>query len=259
MNQDMAYDHSAADIHRSLQDSLKALQTNTVDLYYLHAPDRETPFAETLEAINEEYKQGHFKRFGISNFKASEVEEVCKICEEKGYVKPSVYQGLYNAIARAAETELLPVLRKHKIAYYTYNPLGGGFFTGAYTAALKKEGEDNKGLEKGSRFDANTHQGKMYRKRYFHDCYFKAMDEIRPVAEKHNLTLGEVALRWNMHHSALRTEYNDHVIFSASSISHIEENLQDFEKGPLPDDVVAVLDKAWNLVKESPDAPKYHF
>lgn len=136
--------------------------------------------------------------------------------------------------------------------------LGGGFFTGAYTAKMKEEGGSDQ-LEKGSRFDDSTRQGQMYRKRYFHDAYFEAVEMIRPVAEKHNLTLAEIALRWNMHHSALRKEYNDHVIVSASSIKHIEENLNNFEKGPLPDEVVEVIDKAWIHVKDSGNAGKYHF
>lgn len=252
------YDHSAGDIRRSTQESLDALQTNEVDLLYLHAPDREIPFEETMKAINEEYQQGHFKRFGISNYTADEVEQVMKIVKENGYVAPSVYQGLYNAIARAAEPQLLPVLRKHNISYYTYNPLGGGFFTGAYDASMK-EAEGSASLEKGSRFDANTRQGAMYRKRYFHDAFFEALDVLRPVAKKNDLSMAEIALRWNMHHSALKKEYNDHVIVSASSVKHIEENLINFEKGPLPDEVVTALDQAWDIVRKSENAPKYHF
>lgn len=65
---------------------------------YLHAPDRETPFRETLEAMNQGYKQGVFKKFGLSNYKPEEVEEIVGICEKEGWVKPSVYQGQYNAV-----------------------------------------------------------------------------------------------------------------------------------------------------------------
>jgi aflatoxin B1 aldehyde reductase len=252
------YDHSKEGVRECMQHSLDALQTNEVDLYYLHAPDREVPFEETLQAVNEEYKQGHFKRFGISNYKASEVEEIMEIVKKNNYVAPTVYQGLYNAITRTAEEELLPVLRKHKISYYTYNPLGGGFFTGAYSAKMKEAGGSSS-LEKGSRFDENTWQGQMYRKRYFHDAYFTALETIQAAAEKSQLSMAEIALRWNMHHSALKKEYNDHVIVSASSVKHIEDNLVDFEKGPLPDDVVAAVDEAWSKVRDSPNLPKYHF
>jgi aflatoxin B1 aldehyde reductase len=107
---------------RALNDSLEALQTKKVDLYYLHAPDRQVPFAETLEAIDKAYKAGKFTRFGVSNYTAAEVEEIVALCRENGWVQPSVYQVVYNALVRSAEPDLFPVLRKHNIAIYTFNP-----------------------------------------------------------------------------------------------------------------------------------------
>jgi aflatoxin B1 aldehyde reductase len=71
---------------------------------YLHAPDRTTPFAETMEAVDKEYRAGKFEEFGLSNFNATEVEE----CVEIDYVVPTVYQGHYNAITRGAEKGLSP-------------------------------------------------------------------------------------------------------------------------------------------------------
>ena len=91
-----------------------------VHIEYLHAPDRETPFAETCEAINEAYKAGKLEKFGLSNFSPEEVEEVVELCEKNGWVKPTVYQGQYNAIARLGEDALLPMLRKHGLSFYAY-------------------------------------------------------------------------------------------------------------------------------------------
>jgi aflatoxin B1 aldehyde reductase len=71
----------------------KNMLKTTVDIYYLHAPDPATPLEQTLEGINEVYKSGFFKRFGVSNFKPEDVEKAYKICKEKGYPLPSVYQG----------------------------------------------------------------------------------------------------------------------------------------------------------------------
>lgn len=113
---------------RALDDSLEALQTRKVDLYYLHAPDRQVPFAETLEAIDKEYKAGKFTRFGVSNYTAAEVEEIVALCKKNSWVQPTVYQVVYNALVRSAEPELFPVLRKHNIAIYTFNPCAP-FFT----------------------------------------------------------------------------------------------------------------------------------
>lgn len=68
-------------------------------IFYLHAPDRSVPFAETLEAVNELHKEGKFVQLGLSNFAAFEVAEVVITCKERGWVRPTIYQGMYNAIS----------------------------------------------------------------------------------------------------------------------------------------------------------------
>jgi aflatoxin B1 aldehyde reductase len=80
--------------------SLSELGADTVDIFYLHAPDRSVPFVETLEAVNELHKQGKFVQLGLSNFAAWEVAEVWNICNERGWVKPTIYQAMYNAISK---------------------------------------------------------------------------------------------------------------------------------------------------------------
>jgi aflatoxin B1 aldehyde reductase len=112
--------HSPANIAASVSASLAALRVEAVDIMYLHSPDRSTPFEETCVAMNEQWVLGRFKRFGLSNFTAAEVEQICEICERRGWVKPSVYQGRYNAIIRSGEDELFPVLRKWGIAFFAY-------------------------------------------------------------------------------------------------------------------------------------------
>jgi aflatoxin B1 aldehyde reductase len=99
------------------------------------------------------------------------------------------------------------------------------------------------------RFDPNTQQGKMYRARYWTESYFKALKVVDEAAEKAGLTMAEVALRWVSHHSQMKREYGDSVIIGASSVKHLEQNLLDLEKGPLPDEVVKSLDEAWGVVK----------
>lgn len=100
-----------------------------------------------------------------------------------------------------------------------------------------------------SRFDPNRWQGKSYRTRYWNEPYFDALDVLRPVAEKHGLTVAECALRWMTNHSKLRRENGDAVIIGASSTQHIEQNLVDLEKGSLPEEVVKALDQGWERVK----------
>lgn len=97
----------------------------------------------------------------------------------------------------------------------------------------------------------------MYRTRYFRDATFEALRIIEPVVEKHGLTMAETALRWVHHHSALKMDGNgrDGVIIGVSRFEQLESNLRDLQKGPLPEEVVETLDKAWLVTK--PTVPDY--
>lgn len=156
------YSHSPKDLRAGLLASLKALNTDKLDAWYLHGPDRATPFKETLSEVNKLYEEGYFKRFGISNYQVWEVARICEICEENGWIKPTIYQGLYNTWHRAVETELFPCMRFYGISLYCFNPLAGGFLTDRY----QRDTQEDK-VEKGSRYDPNSIQGKLHRERYW--------------------------------------------------------------------------------------------
>ncbi|KAJ6471880.1 Aldo/keto reductase [Mycena sanguinolenta] len=241
--------HTPEGLRKALMTSLKALNTDKLEIWYLHGPDRSVPYEVTLKAIDELYREGLFKRFGISNYMAWEVAEMVGICKQHGYVQPAVYQGIYNAIHRLVEPELFPALRKFGISFYGFNPLAGGFFTDRYISMDAKP-------EAGSRYDPERFQGKAYRGRYWKAEYFDALATVRTVASAHGFTMGEVALRWVSHHSLMRAASGDAVIIGGSSLKHVEENLVDLEKGPLPDDIVTALDEAWAAVKAT--SSSYH-
>ncbi|KIW05386.1 uncharacterized protein PV09_03901 [Verruconis gallopava] len=245
---DDAYTHTPEDVRRGLLNSLKALNTNKIDMFYLHGPDRRHPFEDTLREVNALYKEGYFNRFGISNYMSWEVAQICEICERNGWIKPVVYQGIYHALQRRVDDELIPCLRHYGIALYAFQPLAGGFLTGRYT-------RDQQTFEAGSRFDPKIMQGNLHRGRYWNDRYFDALEVIKKAADKEGLTVAEVALRWLEHHSSLSREKGDAIIVGASSVKHLDENLADLEKGPLPKAVVDALDEAWLMAK--PVAPKY--
>ncbi|KAF5360161.1 hypothetical protein D9758_011364 [Tetrapyrgos nigripes] len=204
-----------------------------------------------MEAVNRLYKEGYFKRFGISNFMSWEVAQCVEICRAKGYIQPTVYQGLYNSLQRSIEPELITCLRHYGMSLYAYNPLAGGFYTGRYGT-----GTDHVEADPSSRFDKNTGQGKNYRDRYWNTGYFNGLANIRAAADKHNLTLTEVAFRWMSHHSVLKRELGDAIILGTSSVKHMQQNLDDLDKGPLPADVVQAVDEAWESAR--PFAVKYH-
>lgn len=236
-------DNTADKVAESVETSLKELGTDCVDLLYLHAADRATPFVETLEALNKLHQAGKFVRLGISNFTAFEVAEICMICKYNNWVRPTVYQGMYNVITRNLETELIVACRRYGLDVVVYNPIAGGLFSG------KIKSKDMTPAE--GRFSDTATSGKMYRGRYFRDSTFQALQTIEQAVEKHGLTMIETALRWVVHHSALRVTDggNDGVIIGVSSLEQLGGNLDNLEKGPLPEDLVRSLDEAWRISK----------
>ena len=236
--------HAPDKLEASLEKSLKELGTDCVDIFYLHAADRSLPFTEPLKKLDELHKKGKFVQLGLSNFTAFEVAEVCMHCKYNNWVRPTIYQGMYNAIVRSVEAELLPVCRRYGLDFVAYNPLAGGLFSGKYkTKDLPAEG----------RFadSNNPNLAKRYRERYFKDETFDALRIVEEAAQKHNLTLLEVAFRWMVHHSDLNIKDggNDGIIIGISNHDQLVQNLKDIEKGPLPEDVVKALDEAWMVCK----------
>ena len=96
--------HKASVIKEQITKSLAELETDCVDIFYLHAADRSLPFTEPLEALNELHKEGKFVQLGLSNFTAFEVAEVVITCKERGWVRPTIYQGMYNAISTSFDS-----------------------------------------------------------------------------------------------------------------------------------------------------------
>ncbi|KAM6528661.1 hypothetical protein FALCPG4_009623 [Fusarium falciforme] len=241
-------DNTAEKVVESVETSLKELGTDCIDLLYLHRPDRGIPFAETLEAIDKLHKAGKFVRFGISNFAAHEVAEVVMTCKYNGWVRPTVYQGMYNCVTRSIESELFVACKRYGLDIVVYNPIAGGLLSGKIKS--RDIAPDS------GRFSDNSRIGKMYRDRYFRESTFKALSVIEQAVEKHGLTMIETALRWMVHHSKLRIiNGNDGIIIGISSVDQLENNLDNLEKGPLPDEVVQALDQAWEFSKA--DTPNY--
>ena len=211
--------------------SLTALKQQKLDLYYFHGPDRKTPLEESLRAIDQLYREGKFARFGVSNYHVTEVEEMLSLCSKHGFVRPSVYQGGYNAIARAGEKELFPLLRQHNIAFYAYSPLAGGYFSRPASELRKPPA--------GSRMD----QMSVFSSMYVNDLSLEIHEQLSKTCAAEGITLKEATLRWLMHHSILGDD--DGVILGASSEQQMVENVGACESGPLPQSVVDVFEQAW--------------
>jgi aflatoxin B1 aldehyde reductase len=243
--------HRAKNIETSINKSLKALNVDSVDIMYLHAPDRATSFEETCFAMDQAYQDNKFERFGLSNYQVADVKEILEICERYGLVKPSVYQGQYNPICRGAETELLALLRQHNISFYAYSPSACGFFS-------DKISKDNKASEQG-RWNTKSRLGAKYRGDYFHDPLFAAAEMVKGHAAFYRISGHAAALRWTTWHSDLQAEMGDAVIIGASTQRQLEENLDILEQGPLPESLLHVFDRVWNEVEDLDLGPRFFF
>lgn len=224
-------------------ESLNRMNREKADILYFHFPDPDTPIEGPLEKCAELHGKGLFKELGLSNYPAWMVVDIWHLCRKEGWPVPTVYQGMYNGLARNVEPELFPALRRLGMRFYAFNPLAGGMLTGKHL--------DFKERPREGRFS----RLKSYRDRYWKEDYFASVSRIRKGCDDHGIPMAEAAFRWLVHHSLLEAEAGDGIIMGASSREQLESNISSAQKGPLPEALVGEIDKAWYGVKEN--SPPY--
>jgi aryl-alcohol dehydrogenase-like predicted oxidoreductase len=219
---------SRAAMRKALEASLRRLQTDCLDLYYLHAPDWSVPIEETLETMDEFVRSGKVRYPACSNYAAWQVVQMIAIAGDRGYLAPYVSQPMYNLLARGIEQEYLAMCRAFGVSTIVYNPLAGGLLTGK---------QQRERPIAGTRFDNN----KLYLDRYWHPAYFDAVDELQRAGAAAGRSLVDLSLNWLLHHTAA-----DCVILGASRVEHLEQNLQALESGgPLPPNLLDAIERVW--------------
>ena len=211
------------------------------------------------------HKEGKLAEFGLSNFAPWEVMEIYYITKERGWVQPTVYQGMYNAVTRATE-EIFPVLRRCGMRFYAFNLLAGGLLTdkrasAVATAALRTSNSSGEvaidAPRDGGRFDPEQKGpmkiGEEYTARYWRPAYLSALQHLHDACQSCDggpIAVQDAAHRWLMHHSLLDASHGDAVILGASTVQQLEENLNacvGAGSGRLPDSVVDAFEVAWEL------------
>jgi len=207
----------------------------------LHS-DPSVPISETLAGINDVYKLGFFKRFGLSNYTAEGVEEIYAHCKEQGYVLPTAFQGNFSAVARRYETLLFPTLRKHNIAFYAYSPLAGGFL-----AKTKEQVQGGAG-----RFN-NDVLGGMYNRMYNKPAMLEVLTEWEEIAKEAGCSRVDLANRWVKYNSPLSADHGDAIIVGAKDMEQMKLTIDGLKAGPLEDKTVKRIDEIWKKIEhESP-------
>jgi len=226
-------------IQRQIDASLRRLQTDYVDLYYLHQPDASTPLEETLTAVDQLVRAGKVRAVGASNYSAWQACRLRWIADASGYLPVTVMQPMYNLLARNIEAEFLPMCRALGLATVVYNPLAGGLLTGKHMAHQEPAS--------GTRFDGNA----VYRDRYWRSENFAAVDRLQTTARAENRSVISIALNWLLHHTPI-----DCVILGASSLDQLKANLDAAEQGPCSEEVLAACRDVWQSVRAI--SPIYH-
>lgn len=233
----------SAAAYKQVNESLERMKLESVDTVFLHFPDPATPVEGVLGAMADLHDQGKYKELGLSNFPAWMVADVWHICDKHGWVKPTVFEGIYNPLTRRAEAELNDCLNNFGLRFYAYNPMCGGLLTGRYG---KFEDAPTDG-----RF---THRPN-YQGRYWKKSFFDGVEVIKTAAEKYGISSIEATYRWLAYHSMLNAERGDAILIGASKLNHLISNMETVKAGPLPEDVVDAFDEAWKITKG--DSPEY--
>jgi aryl-alcohol dehydrogenase-like predicted oxidoreductase len=215
-------------LRASLEGSLRRLQVDRVDLFYLHQPDRRTPLTETLGAVRDAIDRGEVGALGVSNYAAWQIAEVNAAADAVGCPRPVVAQQLYNLLARRVEEEYLEFARSSGLLTMVYNPLGGGLLTGRHSFA--------DGATSGRFGDSRL--AAMYKQRYWTPELFDAVDRLAAVAAGAGLPLAELSLRW-----LLGSPDVGALLLGGSRVAQLEQNVAAAAAGPLPTDVVAACDE----------------
>jgi len=195
-------------IIQAVEDSLKRLDTDYIDIYYAHQPDYTTPIEETLRALDYLVKQGKVRYIACSNYSAWQLVRAISISEQHNLARFDCIQPPYNLITRDIETELLPCCANEGVGVTVYNPLAGGLLTNKHNAS-KVPASD-------TRFSIN----KNYYERYWSPVNFTAVEHLKKIADSHGRNMAQFSLAWVLGNPVITS-----AIVGASSTKQLEENL----------------------------------
>jgi aryl-alcohol dehydrogenase-like predicted oxidoreductase len=218
-------------ILKAVDESLRRLQTDYIDLYQAHMPDTETPIDETLAAFDSLVSSGKVRYIGCSNYGAWRLAKALWTSDRLSLARYDCVQPRYNLLFRQAEDELLPLCREEGVGVIAYNPLAGGFLTGKY----RREAEAGEG----TRFDILKGRTKLYHDRYWQDAQFAAVETLKAHFDARQKPLAQVALAW-----VLRQEGITAAILGASRAEQLAETLPAIDL-VLDEEDLAVCDDAW--------------
>jgi aryl-alcohol dehydrogenase-like predicted oxidoreductase len=215
--------NSRIHIMREVENSLRRLNTDWIDLYQLHRPDAGTPIEETLSALNDLVRQGKVRYVGTSTFPAWMICEALWISDRYGFERVACEQPPYSIFERGIEREVLPLCQKYGIGVIPWSPLAGGWLAGTYSRAQAPpagtRGERGK-------WDFNTPENQRR---------LDLVDKLGLLAKRKGATLSQFALAWMLANPAVTAP-----IIGPRTLEHLEDNLGALEVQLTEEDLKAV-------------------
>jgi aryl-alcohol dehydrogenase-like predicted oxidoreductase len=190
-----------------IKKSLESLETDFIDIYYLHRFDPLTPLEETLRTFNDLVREGKVRYVACSNFTAWEIAKAHEVCERYDLEKFIAVQPQYNLLQRDIEKDILPYCQREGLGILPYSPLMGGLLTGKYI--------ENTSPPTGSRAEYNTRYWERINKKE----NFAILKQIECIANDIGISLPELAITWILKNPLITAP-----IIGASKPSQIEEN-----------------------------------
>lgn len=176
---------------RALDDSLKRLNTDYIDIYYMHRFDDDCSLEESLSTLNDFVHQGKINYIGLSNFAAWQYMKAVGITKKYNYAPVACIQPMYNLLKRQCESEILPMAESEKLGVFSYSPLAGGVLTGKYIAKNK------------SQVDGRLNTMKMYKVRYGAKHIDEVSEAFTTFAKENGFDPISLAIAWAESHSAI--------------------------------------------------------
>lgn len=201
---------SRAHIMWQVEESLKRLDTDYIDLYQIHGFDPLTPIEETLEALNELVRSGKVRHIGCSNLTAWHIMKALGYSERKNLSRFVSLQAYYTIAGRDLERELIPLLEDQQLGLMVWSPLAGGLLSGKYK-------RDEKGPAGSRRVDFDFPPVNK-------DKAFDILDVMHPMAKEKDISVARLALAWLLHQKAVSS-----VIIGAKKMDQLEDNLKAVE------------------------------
>lgn len=231
---------SRVHIMQAIEYSLRRLQTDYVDIYYIHHVEEQTPLEEMLRALDDLVRQGKVRYTACSNYQAWRLGTALGISMAEGLELFSCYQPQYNLVVRDIEQELIPLCQYHGLGVVTWGPLAGGFLSGKYAPGER------------SLSGTRSEEGWVFLENFFAANADETLSVLLEVAETIGKTPAQVAIRWILEQPAVTS-----VIVGARTVEQLEDNIRVCHWS-IPDELKARLDEVSYLPDRYPEALEKH-